>query len=229
MILPRSTSFKLLDRGKKRTAVLIPGWATDHRIFNSLDIDFNYIIPISFSPWGFREDLAQFLLKERIKKCSLFGYSLGGFIAAEFASMYPALIDELILVSVRRRYRNEEIIDVRAKLKKNRRAYLYKFYASSFHGREEISSFKKVLLKLYLEEMDLDYLLSTVDYLGGTEIKPETLKSIDKIKIIHGEEDRIAPVREAIEIKNNLPGAQLVALQNTGHNPFFNEKVMISV
>lgn len=221
MISAKSNRFEYVDRGFKDSIVLIPGWAADYRVFSDLNLSFNYIIPVSFSPWGFTDDLAEFLMKRNISKISLLGYSLGGFVASEFTYQYPSLVDELILVSIRRRYKAEELKEVRKNLKKNKSAYLYKVYSQGFYEKEELSRFKDMLLKTYLNQMDLDYLLSTLDYFVGSEIKPESLKGIKKIKIIHGEEDSIAPIREAIEIKNNLDNAQLIVLKKTGHNPFF--------
>ena len=40
-----SVKFKYIDRQKPETAVLVPGWATDYRIFDTLDLDYNYLMP----------------------------------------------------------------------------------------------------------------------------------------------------------------------------------------
>lgn len=223
------TGFTYIDRDKKDSIVLIPGWATDYRIFDSLDLRFNYLIPIDFYPLNFERSLLEALEKNDIKRISLFGWSLGGFVAAEFASRHRELIVELILISIRKAYKKEELAEIKKYLKKNQKGYLYKFYTECFSKKEEMSWFKEKLLKDYCEGFDLNYLFNTLDYLQGAEIKPESLEGIEKIKIIHGECDRIAPIYEAIDIKNSLKQAEFISIENTGHIPFlkedFNKKI----
>jgi pimeloyl-ACP methyl ester carboxylesterase len=98
------------NQRQKMTAglVLVPGWASDWRIFNSLNLEFDYLVPLDFSPFSFEKGLLR-ALKKKSGRVSLFGWSLGGFTAAGFAAKYPALIDELMLVSIRRRYLAEEL------------------------------------------------------------------------------------------------------------------------
>ena len=45
-MISRKSEFKLIDRGFKDTILLIPGWAADYRIFDSLDLEFNYLLPM---------------------------------------------------------------------------------------------------------------------------------------------------------------------------------------
>ncbi|MBL7068373.1 MAG: alpha/beta hydrolase [Candidatus Omnitrophica bacterium] len=220
MISRKPNQFKYVERRKRESMALIPGWATDYRIFDSLDLDFNYLVPVGFSPDSFEEDLIEALKEHNIKNLSLFGYSLGGFLASRFASRYPALIDELILVGIRVKYNKEELDMVRASLRRSKKGYLYKFYAQSFVKEEEMRYFKKNLLRYYLEEMDLDYLLRTLDYLGTCEFKPEELREVRKIKIVHARDDKIAPIEEAFRIKAELPQAEMITLKDGGHSPW---------
>lgn len=217
------TSFQYVNRGYKDLIVLIPGWASDYRIFGTLDLSFNYLMPINFSPFTFTEKLLQALKENNITKISLFGWSLGGFVAIEFAKKYKDLINELILVSVRKRYDAETLKDIRSYLKKNKKGYLYKFYTQCFFKKDQMSWFRENLFKLYCEELDLDYLLKTLDYLERVEIKPELLNRIKNITIIHGEHDHIAPIQEAIDIKNSLTQVRFICIKDGGHIPFLIE------
>lgn len=213
-------SLKYIERGEKGTAVLIPGWASDYRIFASLDIKFNYLLPLGFSPLHFEKSLLRALRRYKIAKISLLGWSLGGFWAAEFAAKYTDLIDELILVSIRKRYRAPELARIESRLRKNKKQCLYEFYSRCFYSQDRLHWFRKNLLKSYCRELDLDYLSATLDYLKDRKINPQALRGIMKIKIIHGEFDRIAPLVEAIDIKNSLPRAKFIRLRRTGHMPF---------
>jgi len=212
--------FRYLDRGYQRSIVLIPGWAADYRIFNSLNLKFNYLLPLDFSPFAFEDDLLNALKNRRIDKVSLLGWSLGGFLAAEFAAKHPNLVEELILVSIRKKYKEKEIAGIKELLKKSKRGYLYKFYIQCFSRKISLSWFKKNLLKTYCEEFDLEYLLKTLDYLGKMRINTQELAGIERIKIVHGENDRIAPIDEAREVQEAIANSELITIKDSGHIPF---------
>jgi pimeloyl-[acyl-carrier protein] methyl ester esterase len=216
-------NFRYIDRGKENLLVLIPGWASDYRIFSDLDLEFNYLLPFTFSPFCFARGLLHEIKERNIKKISLFAWSLGGFVGVEFAIRYPRLIDEIILVSIRKQYNKEKLKEIKRYLNKNSKAYLYKFYNQCFYKKEHMTWFREKLLKDYCNKFDLDYLLESLDYLENARIKPKSLQIIKNIKIVHGDQDRIAPVQEAIDLKNNLPQAKFRCIKEAGHIPFFAE------
>jgi len=112
-MISQVSKFKLLDRGFNDTLVLIPGWATDYRIFSALDLDYNYLMTDKFYPFNFNAELAGFLNKERIDKVSLFGWSLGGFLAGGFALKNPDRINELILISIRKKFERAALEEIK--------------------------------------------------------------------------------------------------------------------
>lgn len=220
MICAESVKFKHIERGYEDNLVLIPGWASDCRIFNTLNMKFNYIIPDSFSPSSFGSGLRKALDEGGIGKISLLGWSMGGFLAQEFAMKNPELVEDLILVSVRRRYETDGLNEIRGYLKRSRKGYLYKFYSQCFYSGEEATIFKRTLLKEYLKGMDLERLLETLDYLERAGIDTGFLKIMKGVKIVHGADDRIAPFKEAVDIKNELPDAKFIPIKECGHIPF---------
>jgi pimeloyl-[acyl-carrier protein] methyl ester esterase len=191
--------------GLNDTIVLIPGWATDCRIFKAVE-----------SSKIFKEKPAD--------KISLLGWSLGGFMAAEFASKHPDTIDELILVSIRTKYDPAGLADIKQLLMKDKKAYLYKFYLESFskEDKEGLAWFKKNLLKSYLQDTKTEDLIRGLDYLSQASIDPERLRQVEKIRIFHGTEDTIAPLGEAEEIGLRLPQAEFIKITGAGHCPFLN-------
>lgn len=224
------SKFKIVNRGFEKTIVLIPGWATDYQIFDTLDLKYNYILPINIDFIDFTDSLSKFLKVSSIKHVSIFGWSLGGFLAADFAKHNTETIDELILLGMRRRYDQGALREIKLKLKENRRAFLYKFYLNCFSRDDDTGRnwFKKSLLEKYLNGINPEDLVSGLDYLAYSEIKPEDLLEVKTIRIFHGGEDRIAPLDEALEIKSCLKHAQLTILNKSGHllflNPSFREK-----
>jgi len=225
-MLSRKSEFKLSNRGFKKTIALIPGWASDYRIFDNLDLNYNYLLAPKLYPLTFERGLREILEKEAIDKISLFGWSMGGFLAADFAAKNPEKIDELILVGIQKEYSPELLEDTKLKLKQNKRAFLYKLYFNCFskQDKEGFSWFKEHLLMRYMNELKLESLLCGLDYLSGARINPASLAGIKRIRIFHGGEDRIAALDAARQIKLELPHAEFICLPGMGHALFLNRE-----
>lgn len=205
---------------------MIPGWATDYRIFSTLDLPYNYLLPLEFSPLDFKRELQQELDKQRIAKISLLGWSMGAFLAAEFASLNTDITEELILLSIRGQFIPDTLRETKEKLKVNQRAWLYKFYLNCFTPADAdgCSWFKKNLLKTYLDEMKLKDLSEGLNYLASVRINPGSLAGIKKIRIVHGSNDAIAPLEEAESIASCLPQVEFKVLFGLGHILFLNQR-----
>ncbi len=216
--------FKLIDRGFKDTLALIPGWAADHRIFEPLELDYNYLLPVDFRASDLKESLVKFMDGAGIKNISLLGWSMGGFLAADLAAEKPELVNELILVSIRRKYEPKALEKIKELLKKNKRAYLYSFYLECFScgDKKPFNWFKKSLLRDYVNSMELEGLLDGLDYLSQARIECGALKDLRKVRIFHGEEDAIAPFSQAREVKDGFAQARFVGIEGAGHIPFLN-------
>src|SRR3989338_4261643 len=90
----------LIPRGAARTLLLIPGWATDYRIFASLELPYNYLVPIKFAFLDFEKRVLRALEENALDKISILGWSMGAYLAADFAAKHKDRIDELILAAV---------------------------------------------------------------------------------------------------------------------------------
>ncbi len=215
------SEFKFVDRGFKKTLLLVPGWASDVRIFSRLDLKYNYLFVSKIRLSSFTEDAGQALEERALEKVSLFGHSLGGFLVRDFALAFPQKTEELFLAGIRKRYGREEIQGVAERVKKNRAAFLRRFYADCFAEEDkEWLWFKENLLKAYLEEMRLEGLLEGLDYLSKVSMEPKDLQDIKKLTIYHGAEDKIAPLKEASEIAKGVPHARFIVVPNAGHMVF---------
>src|SRR3989338_4829180 len=201
----RISKFKLVDRGFKDTLVLIPGWASDYRIFSTLDINYNYLLTVEFYPFGFNEGLVKLLKEKSISKISLFGWSLGAFLAQDFALIYPEVVNELIFLSIRKRYESKSLEEIKSQILKNKKAFLYKFYLQLFSEDDKDAAvwFKRTLLKDYISEIKIDELVEGLDYLLQAHIQADSLAGFKKLRIFHGEKDSVAPFSEACEIKES--------------------------
>jgi pimeloyl-ACP methyl ester carboxylesterase len=207
-------------RGFAETLLLVPGWATDHRIFRPLDLEFNYLAAVSFSPRDFQESLLSALRRHRLDRVAVLGWSLGGYLALEFARAHPERVMEgaLFAVGMRERYDAKVIEAIKGRLTRNKAAYLRRFYEACFSAgeREAREWFERELLESYLDQMESEALLAGLDYLASAS--PADAKA----RFIHGREDRIAPVGEMMAMKERLPGTRLVCMENAGHAAFLN-------
>lgn len=216
---------RFVDNHAAKHLVMVPGWAFDHRIFAAVDLPYNYHVFDGPSISSLVDEVKELASKLNVERVSLLGWSKGGFAVCEFAGRNPELVEELLLVSVRRKYDKKELVGMQNNLKKNRTACLKQFYRRCF-AKEEMARyqwFKNTLLKDYLETMPMEQLARELDWLGQVEIHPEDLKRIETVKFIHGTADAIAPVEQTRALANSLPQAELIAFEQTGHAPFLRD------
>lgn len=218
-----ASEFKLLHRGHKDTLMLLPGWATDYRIFTLLDLEYNYLLPYRYSPFSLENELPAVLDKYHLKKISVLGWSLGGFVAGVLGHKYRDRINEITLVGIRKRYEKELLAKTKTLLLENKKAVLYQFYRDCFSSNEQEAFlwFKNNLFSNYLAELDLSCLEEGLDYLSTAEIDPLALNKLP-INIIHGEKDKVAPIQETLALKNDLAQVNYFCIKGAGHAVFFN-------
>lgn len=221
-MISRRSEFRLYKRGFKDCLLLIPGWAADYRIFEKLDLKFNYLVPIVLSTADFKERLLESIHKNSLDRVSIFSWSMGAFLAADFISEYPEKAGKhVFFVSAKKQYNAEAINTVKEYLKKNRRGYLYKFYDECFSEgeKESFSEFKRRLLKSYISTMTSEALLEGLDYLSSASFVLRDPGKSNAI-FIHGSCDRIAPIEEALQLKSEFAQSEFIAIEKAGHLPF---------
>ena len=216
------TKFEYIDRGKKRVAALLPGWAMDYRIFDQLDIDYNYLVPVQFSAGDCFDKLAEAIEKTG-QKAIIIGWSFGGLLAAHFTVIYPKLVEKAVLVSVKENYSQNEIDKMKEYLTRNKTTYLKGFYRKCFSGQypDEKNWFTSNLRDTYLKEMDMNFLSSQLDFLKYNHLPVMGLKEhFRKLVFIHGAKDAVIPMGEADTLHKYLPGARFITIKDAGHVPF---------
>ena len=216
------SKFDYVDRAKQKDIVLLPGWATDARVFEKLDINYNYYLPRNFTPCNFEEDIINLMKERNLEKISILGWSLGGFAAADFAAKYPEKMEKLILIGVKKRYDPKDVEKIKQFIKQGKSAYLYKFYNDCFskEDQDEHNWFKQNLQKDYIDSFDINHLINDLDYIVNRPLDLVALKDLD-VFFVHGTEDKIAPVDEIIELKDIIKAAEsYIFIKGAGHAPF---------
>lgn len=207
-----------------RTVVLLPGFATDHRIFDGLFPGDGRIVPRGLCAGRIAERLALHLAGEASGPVTILGWSLGAFVAAEFACRRPKLVERLVLVGARRRYDAPALSRFRRSLSQDRERCLGEFYARCFlpTQRADYRRFREGLLPSYLREMDSVRLFEDLDYLGASEIRPETLPPRG-VAFVHGAHDVVAPADEARALAAKTAGSAFHLLPGAAHAAFLSE------
>ncbi len=206
-------------RGGSVPLVLLPGWATDVRIFADLPLSGDTITPTGMLT-GPIDSLAEMLDAWQCGPVCLLGWSLGGFAAAAFARAYPQWVDTLILAGVRPRYPHEQIDRLAQALRQDMAQGLTAFYRQCFLPSQRASyrHFRATLEPAYLAEFALDELLAGLAYLAAAELTRDAWPTCP-VTFMHGVHDLIAPVAEVCRLAETT-GAPLHLVPKAGHTVF---------
>jgi len=201
--------------------VLLPGWATDGRIFEGVLPGVAAVTTGQLRPEGFPRRLAAFLDRAARGPVTVVGWSLGGFLAAEFARECPDRVGRVVLVGIRREYPEGDVAGVLRSLSADPGACLSAFYAQCFYPSRmpAYRRFRAGLQAAYLREMDGGALREGLSYLAGARLSGETLPACP-VAIVHGEKDVIAPFAEAEGLAREAGNATFHPLAGAPHAAF---------
>jgi pimeloyl-ACP methyl ester carboxylesterase len=201
--------------------VLLPGWATDGRIFDGALPGVTAVTTGPLRPEGFAARLAAFLDRAARGPVTVVGWSLGGFLAAGFARECPDRVRRLVLVGIRRAYPEGEVAAVLRSLSADPGGCLSGFYARCFYPSQmpAYRRFRSGLQAAYLREMDVGALREGLSYLAGASLSGGTLPACP-VAIVHGEDDVIAPSAEAEGVAREGGNATFHPLAGAAHAAF---------
>jgi len=229
--MPRAEEFYVFGGRGNPSVVLLPGWATDGRIFEGVLPGVAAVTTGQLRPAGFSSRLAAFLDRTARRPVTVVGWSLGGFLAAEFAREHPDRVRRVVLVGIRREYPAADLSAVRASLLRDREACLSTFYAQCFFPARPTAKeglvprppayrrFRGGLQAAYLREMDIGALREGLSYLAGARLSGGTLPSCP-VAIVHGEKDVVAPLAEAEGVALESGNATFHRLPGAAHAAF---------
>ncbi|OGQ97526.1 MAG: hypothetical protein A2521_10030 [Deltaproteobacteria bacterium RIFOXYD12_FULL_57_12] len=163
-------------------------------------------------------DLRTFLDREGIRQIALVGWSMGGYLALDFARAYPEAVRQLTLVSIRRQWPAAEIRHLRAALTTDPAGFLTEFYRKCFIGhRSAFRVFAAGLQREYLQNLTpatVALLQRGLDYVAQADNRP--IAGINTL-LIHGRQDIISPVNQMPDTNDTIA---VELLNNCGHLPF---------
>lgn len=179
---------------------------------------------VDYTPEFFSDFLEKFYKKLGIVNCILVGSSLGGQIAADFASKNNHLVEKLVLVSP-------------AGIMKDSTPALDAYIMAALYPNEDTAKnafevmggrTKKVtpeIVKGFVERMQLPNakmaFMSTLLGLKNAEVITEKLKNIScPSLIIWGEFDPVIPSDYAEEFEKAISDSKVIKIKNCGHTPY---------
>jgi pimeloyl-[acyl-carrier protein] methyl ester esterase len=201
--------------------VLLPGWATDGRIFEGVLPGVTAVTTGPLRPDRFSRRLAAFLDRTARGPVTVVGWSLGGFLAAEFARETPDRVRRVVLVGIRREYPEGDVEAVLRSLSADPGGCLSGFYTRCFYPSQipAYRRFRGRLQAAYLREMDGGALREGLSYLASARLSRETLPACP-VAIVHGEEDVVAPLAEAEGVARETGNATFHPLPGAAHAAF---------
>jgi len=162
-----------------------------------------------FSIELFAEDVLSYLNKNDLISISVFGYSMGGYVALYLARHHPKKIKKIVTLATKFTW-DESIADNEsAMLQPEKIQEKLPEFAESLRARHAPADWKQVLQKTaaMLADMGKDNPLKKEDY---KTVQQEVL-------LLLGDKDKMVTLDETEEICNALPNARLQILTDTPH------------
>jgi pimeloyl-ACP methyl ester carboxylesterase len=150
--------------------------------------------------------LARWMEQIGVERAGVVGHSMGGFIAAELAADFPALVERLVLVDA-------------AALPFNH-SYLRHTFNLAHQVRDLPLSFLPLLFADALLAGPLT-IARAARQLLTTDIRPKLARIQAPVLLVWGERDHIVPPALGRQLHQALARGTLVLIQSAGHNPMW--------
>lgn len=157
----------------------------------------------------FAEQVKSFIEKEQLGKVSIFGYSMGGYVAMYLAKQYPELVDKIVTLATKFHW-DEETAAREVKM------------LNADKIEEKLPAFAQALQQRHAPDNWRDVLQRTIDMLQAmgkdNPLKPEDYSGIaQQCMILLGDRDKMITLEETINVYKTLPDARMGMLPDTHH------------
>ena len=179
------------------------------------------------------DDVAAFCAELGIEHPVVFGSSFGGYVALTLALRHPESLSGLILGSTSPRGNFTFDLDLLEQLADKDRRDVAARLTTDQANEEDMRRFNEELLPLYsyppATSESLAGLLSRTifnqelgDYMEGRikkeyDVRPQLTSILVPTLVLHGSYDWVIPIREAEELAQTIPHAQLHVFEQGGH------------
>lgn len=158
---------------------------------------------------GFAEEVKQFIDSEGLGKVSVFGYSMGGYVAMYLARHYPGTVDKIITLATKFHW-DEETAAKETKM------------LNAEKTEEKVPAFAQQLAKRHAPNDWKELFAKTAEMLiamgKDNPVKPEEYAAIENpCMILLGDRDKMITLDETLNVYRTLPNAQMGMLPSTQH------------
>ena len=212
------------DPNRENCSVFLPGWGFDGRVIELANHPHPWANPNTpLDPATAADTLVTFLDQHKIESIVLAGWSMGAYLAIDFALLYPERIKALYLLAIRQSWPPQELEQIRTELDANPVKFMKTFYRKCFLGhKQDYRKFTDSLEESYIADLDPVALKTGLAYLQNFPLTDQTnkLAKLDlPIYLLHGAKDIIAPPTE----RPSIPGAVSQLTKTAGHPVFLDE------
>ncbi len=227
-----------------RTIILIHGYSFSHKVWDK-------VIPKIAKGWriyaydmrGFgdsdkpdsgytykfmAEDLAQFMDELKIGKAVLVGHSLGGIFLQDFATLYPARTEALVLSNAQARHLPpigmkpgfKKRIDAYGTLAQNRAIFVAA--TPRYFRKGNITDGElKTLIEMNMKSATPALKQAFAHLLTAPEISKERWARITMPVLIVTSTHDIVPFKVAVALNEAIPDSRLAVIGRSGHTPMW--------
>ena len=205
---------------KKPPVLFLPGWGFSGQVLELADKRYSWARPTtSLDPAIALPEILAFLAEHHLETIQLVGWSMGAFLAFDFACAFPEKVMSLTLIGMRASWPPSEISAIRQDLAADPRAFMRDFYRKSLLGyKKESRRFVAEQQEALLESLDMQVLGRGLDYLGQWRLPAHGVQC--PVFCWHGRRDIVAPVAERVVI----PGAYATIIEHGGHALFLDRE-----
>lgn len=157
----------------------------------------------------FAEEVKAFIDSEGPGKVSIFGYSMGGYVAMYLAKHYPAMVDKIITLATKFHWDEETAAKETKMLNAEKTEEKVPAFAQALAKRHAPNDWKELFFRTatMLNAMGRDNPLKAEDY--------ATIENPSMILI--GDKDKMITLDETVNVYRALPNAQMGMLPATQH------------
>jgi pimeloyl-ACP methyl ester carboxylesterase len=166
----------------------------------------------------FVDFLHGFMQSQNLSKATLVGNSLGGWIAIDFAARHPQMVDKLVLVdSAGLAWEKAPAMDLNPASLADMRALL----DSIFYDKKMVTDeFVLQAFTNHVRNNDGFTIQRTLAGFAQNQFEDTKLSSIHApTLVVWGRQDELIPVSRSEKLRDGIPGAKLVVLEQCGHVP----------
>ena len=204
--------------------IFLPGWGFFGQVLELAEQRYPWASPAALlDPATAQAEILAFLTEHQLAAVQLVGWSMGAYLAYDFACAFPEKVTSLTLLGMRAFWPPAEIEAIRLALAAEPEPFLRDFYRKSLLGyKKEARRFVAEQQEALPEALDLRILGRGLDYLGQWRLPERGVQC--PVFCWHGRRDIIAPVTEQAVI----PGARVTIIEHGGHALFLDREFAAS-